>query len=342
MSFVLTSEELAEIRTLRDQGPIDGNSSHVYDKIATIIESRAETDPNNAGHDQGVHAVLTWFKGAKQANSNDGAFSELIRLYTLRQGQLRYGSTFSETRMQDASNAVALSVVSDLLNNNGELPTIAQIAENDATQVGLVLFDQDQTDTAFTNNAAWSGAVLFSQLTSDQTGRLLGNDNSFNSLNDLRDIVFAYDSFKYAFDAISNCVQLIGRYLIAYMDGAGASAPDLNLGQGDNEQPTDTTFPNHRPSHGASHQPRTNLTRCHELFFAAGFVVQLPGIKALLEWPFVPSTRGFLSFGDRRMLAGPGTLDLIVSNLKNDTSRSFTKSTRCIPRREPRQRKIIK
>ena len=46
-------------------------------------------------------------------------------------------------------------------------------------------------------SSAWSGALLFSLLRSDQTGRLLGTgtEGQLDTLNDLRDVLFAYVSY---------------------------------------------------------------------------------------------------------------------------------------------------
>ena len=59
---------------------------------------------------------LLWLRGATQANHGQGAMSALIRTYTEKQYQLRYsGATPSQGLMQTASNAVAQSLIGDLL-----------------------------------------------------------------------------------------------------------------------------------------------------------------------------------------------------------------------------------
>lgn len=112
--------------------------------------------------------------------------------------------------MQIASNEVARNAIKDILKteNNSLLPTLEQIAEKDATGVGDALFkDAIPTDSAFLNNAAWSGTVLFTGLGSDQSWRLLGSGSSgeLDAVSDLKDILFAFSAFvKAVTDTVSN------------------------------------------------------------------------------------------------------------------------------------------
>ncbi|MDO9314998.1 MAG: hypothetical protein Q7T97_10680, partial [Burkholderiaceae bacterium] len=152
-------------------------------------------------------STVLWLRGATEANAGRGSMSALIRAYTESQYQLRYGTVPSAVQMQSASNAVAQNLLDDLLGRTaaqwhiGDVPDITRIAFADATAVGLELFGSklghSETDTAFTQNSAWSGTLLFSLLRSDQTARLTstGTANEFDTLNDLRDVLYAFSAY---------------------------------------------------------------------------------------------------------------------------------------------------
>ena len=198
MAFYLTQEQITYISDLLNAGPnANGNYSHIYGYIAGLLE------------DQNAPSDLTnWFRGAEEANSGQGAYAALIRTYTERQMQLR-GLDYTSQLIQDASNRVAEKAVLDFLGMAGTdrllsdgswlLPSMADIANNDATGVGEVLFDSlsiDDTARSDTQNSAWSGTVLFSALNSDQTDRLMAAGGAgFDVLDDLKNILFAYDAF---------------------------------------------------------------------------------------------------------------------------------------------------
>ncbi len=105
--------------------------------------------------------------------------------------------------MQKASNQVALNALNDIANKGWYVPTIHDIAEQDAKAVGEVVFANHQEDlSAFRYNSAWSGTLLFTALNSDQSGRLLGNpegshavNQTFNTFEDLKNILFAHVAF---------------------------------------------------------------------------------------------------------------------------------------------------
>ena len=154
--------------------------------------------------------VMLWFEGAGLVNlatrPGDSGFADLIRYYSARQTHLHFGTAIHPfgSEMQRASNEVARNAINNILSNEGEIPSVDDIARLDATAVGLELFDSDAKDTAFTDNAAWSGTILFSLLGNDQTGLLLRDRGSntgieqFNNLEDLRNVLFSLDAFDYA------------------------------------------------------------------------------------------------------------------------------------------------
>jgi Ca2+-binding RTX toxin-like protein len=206
---VFSSTQINEIKRLRDAGPIppdsiNGNYSHIYNYIASIL-------PNGT-------SVQRWFSGAAQANSGQGVYSVFIREYSAAQMKLRgleYSGSELEGLLQLASNQVALNAIQDILgegpNNrvpdldgNVIAPNMDDIANADAKAVGLTLFDSIKNDSAFASNSGWAGAVLFTALDSDQTWRLLGNEkltSAFDSLDDLRNVLFARAAFEKALSA---------------------------------------------------------------------------------------------------------------------------------------------
>lgn len=152
-------------------------------------------------------STVLWLRGATEANAGRGVMSELIHIYSDTQAQLRYNEHVSAELMQQASDAVAQKMLMNLFEEGDDptsyskIPDITTIGKTDATAVGKVLFNRDLTDTAAEkqNNAAWSGTLLFTLLRNDQTGRLIGRGNSplkIDSLNDWRDILYAYYSYK--------------------------------------------------------------------------------------------------------------------------------------------------
>lgn len=196
-----TADQIAKIRAMRDAGAIDGNYSKIYEYVASILPRGTEEQ--------------RWFAGAAQANAGVGVYSAFIREYSKLQMTLR-GVVYSDVLMQQASNQVALNAFSDIL---GEIPqtaservpqpdgsvtapTIEEIAFNDATGVGKVLFQGVPQDSAYVpENSGWSGTILFSALGSDQTWRLLGVDQStakFDTLDDLRNVLFSRAAYSHA------------------------------------------------------------------------------------------------------------------------------------------------
>ncbi|WP_313248355.1 calcium-binding protein [Stenotrophomonas acidaminiphila] len=188
----LTNAQIQVIRGLASRGPnSNGNYSDVYEAIAQML-------PDGQ--------VKLWFEGAALANAGRGAFSELIRAYSRRQMELR-GIGYTNELMQAASNQVAFNALNDILNdsrNQGNglwlFPTIADIANRDATGVGQVLFAALGNDSAGgETNAAWSGAILFSAFGQDETYRLTAQGGSgLDRVDDIKNLLFAFNAFSYA------------------------------------------------------------------------------------------------------------------------------------------------
>jgi Ca2+-binding RTX toxin-like protein len=198
MSFTLTQTQLNEIDALfkiaqsREEALGIGNTN--YADVYAYIRDQLSDIPLIYAEER---AVARWFKVATDANSGVGPASVLIRSYTERQAEFHGIAPIYDQMMQAASNAVAKNAITDILGRNGVLPNMEDIARNDATGVGKTLYETTlPSDTAFQNNSAWSGTVLFSGLGSDQSWRLLGdiNDKKLDTVADLRDVLFAYDA----------------------------------------------------------------------------------------------------------------------------------------------------
>lgn len=168
-----------------------------------------------------------WLDVAIDANGGNGAYSALIRAYTVRQGQLRLNKMFSEELMQESSNQVAVNFMNTLLYGSIEfnlapwtVPAIDQIASIDASAIGKILFPQEgaEKDTAASRNAGWSGTIGFSLLGGEypyETWRLIsaGDPDSeikgrhelarVNRLDDFKNILFAIDSYNVALEAVA-------------------------------------------------------------------------------------------------------------------------------------------
>lgn len=205
MPYIFTPPEQVQIEALYNAGPVNdgqpGNFAPMYDYISTRLRSGSpppDSDPE-------VLKSRLWFDGAARANGGSGVFSILIREYTQTEGVLHFGTRFSSSvgplGIQEASNKVARRVHATL-SSSWQLPAIDGIATQDASAVGEVLFASAIGDTAFSQNAAWSGAVLFSMLGSDQTRRWIStgsNPLAADSLDDYRNLFFGRLSYENAF-----------------------------------------------------------------------------------------------------------------------------------------------
>jgi hypothetical protein len=79
----------------------------------------------------------------------------------------------------------------------GQFPDIARIAEIDSRPVGRVVFGPEngksEIDTAFAQNSAWSGTLLFCLQGSNQNGRLMSTGTApfqIDTLNEVRDVFY--------------------------------------------------------------------------------------------------------------------------------------------------------
>ncbi|SDC09137.1 hypothetical protein [Acinetobacter boissieri] len=202
----LKPEDMQTIAKMRDEANARDAQQAGTGRYYEIYEAFANLLVNKYNYETSDSTVL-WLRGATEANAGRGVMSELIRVYSDMQAQLRYNEHVSIDLMQKASDAVTKKMLLNLFGEGddpasySEIPAIDKIGNTDATAVGEVLFNRDLKDSASRDggNAAWSGTLLFTLLRNDQTWRLIGRGNSplkIDSLNDWRDILYAYYSYK--------------------------------------------------------------------------------------------------------------------------------------------------
>ena len=145
-------------------------------------------------------------RGAEQANNDRGLFSKLIRGYTDEQAALR--NVTERYSMQEADNLIN-DIKNRLRDGNANAPTLAEVAVNDATAIGKLVFKSvGEQDSAFKYNSAWSGTLLFSMLGGNELARLYqeGTSNSLDVVGDLKNLLYAVKSFS---TAVGNGVDLV-------------------------------------------------------------------------------------------------------------------------------------
>ena len=224
--YVFSPAQQQQITDAFNQGPTmqgePGTHQPFYSTIATILSTddgsgmRPDEDPD-------ILPVRLWFDGATQTNADVGAFSTLIREYTIRQGELHWARKFTDfqsttevSEVQNASNQISRLIYNDLQDpslNNWQLQTIQELADQDAVGIGQVLFDFALNDTINSDinegghNAAWAGTLLFSSFDNpvgtrvDQTYRLIGgrpDTATLDSLDDWRNVLYAQHSYGHA------------------------------------------------------------------------------------------------------------------------------------------------
>lgn len=101
-------------------------------------------------------SVWQFVNAAARVNAGNDPRSELVREYTAIQASVRRGIPMDaalDGSIQQASNDIARSIFEDIIDNGGQLPTIADIEEHDAAGAAQFVFDGDR--------GGWSGAPLF-------------------------------------------------------------------------------------------------------------------------------------------------------------------------------------
>ena len=144
---------------------------------------------------RGVSEV-NWRPDDNPDNTANTVYSKLVREYTKEQYETRFGMPLSEENLQDASDAIAYSILDDVINQNaGLIPTIDTIALQDASAavVGVSevsaapIFDQGQV-------AGWAGNPFLVPVGHDTSYRnnILHENNPENT--DTYDVLSVIDS----------------------------------------------------------------------------------------------------------------------------------------------------
>ena len=196
-----------------------------YRALSDVIDERlSEPSFSDDAVRKTLKSAKLWLDVAIDANGGSGAYSALIRAYTIRQGQLRLNKVFSDELIQQSSNQVAVNFVNTLINGSPSdnlapwtIPAINQIASIDARAIGEILFRHDIDDTASSRNSGWSGTIAFSLLGGKypyETWRLIsaGDPGSeiegrhesavLNRVDDFKNVLFAIDSYNMAITAV--------------------------------------------------------------------------------------------------------------------------------------------
>lgn len=226
----LSEAQIADLRVLR-QGALNfpgavGAWSEFYQYLARVIINKfgvspITTDPITPGDifaarfllPEDEYQAAIWLIGGAQVNSGDGVFSEVIREYNVRQGQLRLGKTFTSEELQLASNEVGFRMSGQILNdpfdeidpgNGGFVPTVPEIGERDLNGVRDILYPGNKNiDNPLFLNQAWPGIIMLGKQGGDFVGRLAatGDASWADTLSDLQNLLYSWDSFLYAYEA---------------------------------------------------------------------------------------------------------------------------------------------
>lgn len=184
MTFTLSASAISRLNAYVSSG-YSGPHDHADAYALVSAEmTTSEIDPESGGiryvPKEGVDAsVWQWFRGAEQVNRSDGPFSDFIRSYTDKQYQIRTGSGAPTGSLSNASNVIAERVISDILGQNGLVPSLNAIGGRDASASVDVFPNRDPS--------AWSGNILFVAL-GDRTfldNNILSNEDPYNYLASL-------------------------------------------------------------------------------------------------------------------------------------------------------------
>ncbi|WP_107647034.1 hypothetical protein [Pseudomonas baetica] len=106
-------QDIREYIALAEEGR---NCASFYQLLSKVIGGKIS---ENILFEKDVIDVLKsarlWLDVAIDANGGQGAYSALIRAYTMRQGELRLSMRFAESKMQASSNQVAVNFMNTLL-----------------------------------------------------------------------------------------------------------------------------------------------------------------------------------------------------------------------------------
>jgi hypothetical protein len=188
MSLPLTAEQLDQLRPLVDAR----NYPAAYDLLKEWTADSEDPD---------VQLFRTWLLGATDVNQGVGPFAALIEAYNNRQGELR-GWPITHADNQAASDHIGERFFDELVFPESQIPDMEALV-NFEPNGAIYLYEDypDNHDTAKTEGANWVGTLLISPFGFDRTNLLLTAGNSetaLDSMDDLKNVLFAYDAFKTA------------------------------------------------------------------------------------------------------------------------------------------------
>ena len=176
MTFIFSQEQITELTNLRLDAlaaiaadpNVQGAYAPVYTRIFEMISDNYDpNDLSSATPKEGVEAgAWVFLRGVPLVNAGIGNYSQFIRTYTATQYKYRFGEDiFNEEELdhlvQDVSDQIAENIIRDILNLNEnnpnpshQLPTVDNIADNDAEAAAEVLFGIEQI-------AGWAGNPFF-------------------------------------------------------------------------------------------------------------------------------------------------------------------------------------
>lgn len=119
--FLLTEPQFTILQGLFATGS-PTRFADIYDQIHAWVQA-----PDARGNIADGN-VVAWFGAAAQTNRGVGGASDFIRTYTAAQLEIREGTpiTYIGTLMQQASNAIAEAVYTDILRVRTRSPFIAR------------------------------------------------------------------------------------------------------------------------------------------------------------------------------------------------------------------------
>ncbi|MDD9899349.1 MAG: Ig-like domain-containing protein [Alphaproteobacteria bacterium] len=194
-------------------------------------------------------AAWVFLRGVPDVNAGTGGYSAFIREYTIEQYQIRFGENAVpngfdslEEGVQAASNAIALSIVEDILslkgtpenpnpNPNHELPNASNIAIQDAQAAANILFDPAGEHPE--QIAGWAGNPFFLALGVDGPYRqniLHTNPSTGDITNpDTGDVLSVIAAMKSAAVTlgIEPTLNLLSDVLLHIIPDAGSHIPTI-------------------------------------------------------------------------------------------------------------------
>ncbi len=150
-----------------------------------------------------------WFLGAAQVNADKGIFSKMIREYNLIQGKLR-SKNIDDSDLQIALNKVGSVIASKILDSEGDkifAPTLDEIVKLSLGTMRDILYpNNDVPGSEMYLNPAASEIIFSGRLGENlATNLILPNDGNgqaaIDTLQDIENLLFAWTSFKKAFDS---------------------------------------------------------------------------------------------------------------------------------------------